>query len=103
MGDSHGGYGGCAALCMRGRDDSSFAAMAVGGDEHGFCGCLYDHRPGNEDYESGGGQDRAGNSAFYALSFLYHALCFSVRFFYEFAVLRAVLSKSMFVMGVRIC
>ncbi len=61
MGRADGGDHRRAALCMRRRNDSAFAAMAVGRYEHGQRGCVYDHRSGYKNYEFRRAQNRVGD------------------------------------------
>ena len=79
MGCPDGGNDWCAALCLRRRNDTAAAAVAVGRDEHGECGSLHDHRPGYKDHESRSTENRYGVEAFCLVYSFCNAVLFPVR------------------------
>ena len=68
-----------AALCLRRRNDTAAAAVAVGRDEHGERSSLHDHRTSHKDHEPWSAEDRYGMEAFCFVYSFCNAVLFHVR------------------------
>ena len=68
-----------AALCLRRRNDTTAAAVAVGRYEHGECGSFHDYRTGHKDHEPWSSENSFGLETIRFVYSLRYDVFFSVR------------------------